>query len=89
MSLPQFPAMPPAVGEVFRILWQEIQNIHLAWTINRQLFGTSAERIALLRRFGGVAFGVYQHLLTRHVVLAIFRLLDPATQRGGRDQALA
>jgi hypothetical protein len=85
MSLPRFPAMPPAIEEVFRIQWQEIQNIHLTWMVNRQLFGTSPERIALLNRFGGVAFGLYQHLLTRHVILAIFRLLDPATQRGGRD----
>ena len=85
MSLPRFAAMPPAVGEVFRTLWQEIQNIHLTWMVNRQLFGTSPERIALLNRFGGVAFGLYQRLLTRHVVLAIFRLIDPATQRGGRD----
>jgi hypothetical protein len=85
MSLPRFPAMPPAAGEVFRTLWQEIQNIHLTWTVNRQLFGTSPERVALLNRFGGLAFGVYQHLLTRHVILAIFRLLDPTTQRGGKD----
>lgn len=89
MSSPRFPAMPPAIGDVFRALWQEIQNIHLTWIINRQLFGTSQERIALLNRFGGVAFGVYQRLLIRHVVLAIFRLLDPATQRGGRDLNLS
>ena len=81
----RFPAMPPAVGEVFRTLWQEIQNIHLTWMVNRQLFGTSPERIDLMNRFGGIAFGLYQRLLTRHVVLAIFRLLDPATQRRGRD----
>lgn len=86
MSMPQFSAMPPAVGEVFRTLWQEIQNIHLTWTINRQIFGTSPERIALLKRFGGVAFGVFQRLIERNVVLAIFRLLDPPEQRGGRDQ---
>ena len=43
MSLPRFAAMPPAVGEVFRTLWQEIQNIHLTWMVNRQLFGTSPE----------------------------------------------
>jgi hypothetical protein len=88
MSMPPFSAMPTAVGEAFRTLWQEIQNIHLTWMINRQLFGTSQERIDLLNRFGGVAFGVFERLLIRHVVLAIFRLLDPASQRGGRDQNL-
>jgi hypothetical protein len=81
--------MPPGVGPVFRILWQEAQNIHFAWMVFRQLFGTSPDRIELLNRFGGLAFGLYQRVLNRDLILAIFRLLDPATQRGGRDENLS
>jgi hypothetical protein len=69
-------------------LWQEVQNIHFTWRLHRQLFGTSPDRIQLLNRFGGIVFGCLQRLLQHHVPLSIFRLLDPATQRGGRDENL-
>lgn len=81
-------SMPSSVADVYRPLWQEVQNIHFTWTLNRHLFGTSPERIALLNRFGGIVFGVFQRLLRRSITLSIFRLLDPATQRGGRDENL-
>src|ERR1700722_15331781 len=88
MSQPQFSSMPPDDGSVYRTLWQEVQGVHLAWMVYRQLYGTSSDRIALLNRFGGVAFGLYQHLLNHHIVLAISRLLDPGAQRGGKHQNL-
>jgi hypothetical protein len=43
-------------------------------------------RPTLLNRFGGIVFGVFQRVLHRHVTMSIFRLRDPAIQRGGRDE---
>jgi hypothetical protein len=80
--------MPDSIAEVYDPLWQVVQNIHFEWMVYRQLFGTSAERIDLLNRFGGAVFGTFQKLLERHVSLAIFRLLDPLTQSRGRDENL-
>jgi hypothetical protein len=80
--------MPSPIADVYRPLWQEVQNIHFTWSLNRQLFGTSPQRIDLLNRFGGIVFSCFQRLLRHHVPLSIFRLLDPATQRGGKDENL-
>jgi hypothetical protein len=81
--------MPSSIAEVYDPLWQAIQNIHNTWTVHRHLFGTSPERIDLLNRFGVIVFGLFQHVLRRYIALSIFRLIDPATQRGGRDENLS
>jgi AbiU2 len=80
---------PASVSEVYRPLWQEVQNVHFMWALYRQLFGTSPERTMLLNRFAGTAFGTFQRALVHEVVLSIFRLMDPATQRGGREENLS
>jgi len=77
-------SMPPSVAPLFSTLWQEAQNLHFDWQIYRQLFGTSQERLTLLARFGVRAFALFEYVLSHHVTLSIFRLLDPANQ--GRDK---
>jgi AbiU2 len=77
-------AMPQAVAEVYDFLKRHLVNIHVRWTIYRQLFGANPERIDLLNRFGGVAFGVMQRVMQEEAILALCRMSDPAQTGGGK-----
>lgn len=77
MSNPE-PPMPAGIAEVYRPLRGELVNIHVQWRLFLQLYGTDPDRIELLNRFAGGLFGVVQEVLYDDLVLAVFRLHDPA-----------
>jgi hypothetical protein len=68
--------MPAPVAEVFRPLHNELLDIHVKWSQFRQLFGTDADRIALLNRFAPVFFGYADRIMYDDFVLALFRFTD-------------
>jgi hypothetical protein len=82
--LPVTEAMPQEVAEVYDFLKKHLVNIHVRWTIYRQLFGADPERIDLLNRFGGVAFGVMQRVMQEEAILALCRISDPAQTGKGK-----
>jgi hypothetical protein len=74
-----FNGMPAAVEEIFGALWQDVGNLNSNWTDFCQLYGTSPERIKLLRRYGGMFWGRAQQSLYRNVLLRISHLTDKPT----------
>jgi hypothetical protein len=77
-------AMPQEIHETYNILRNQLIIRHVRWTIYRQLFGTDPARIALLNRFGDVAFGAIQGTMEDEAVLALCRMSDPAVTGKGK-----
>jgi hypothetical protein len=77
-------AMPPEIEETYNVLRNHMIVIHCRWTIYCQLFGTNPERIGLLNRFGGVAFGAIQRVMEDEAVFALCRISDPAVSGKGK-----
>ncbi len=65
---------------LFKSIQGDLTNLHLYWTVYRQLYAHSGRRIALLNETGSLVFYVLQQLLADEATLAICRLTDlPAT----------
>jgi hypothetical protein len=77
-------AMPPEIQETYTALSNHMVVIHARWTIYRQLFGTDPERIDLLNRFGGAAFGVIQRVMEDEAVFSLCRISDPPAWGTGK-----
>jgi hypothetical protein len=69
--------MPQTVAEVYRPLWQELVNVHVAWRLFRQLFGTDEARVELLNRYAGGLFGPLYWIMYDDMIVSLFRLSDP------------
>jgi hypothetical protein len=82
---PENGTMPQEVAETYNHLRNQLILRHCRWAIYRQLFGTDPERIDLLNRFGGVAFGTIQRVMEDETVLALCRMSDPAAHGRGRN----
>ena len=79
-------AFPEGTGELFHELLTNVAHLHLNWKNYRSLFGTSPERIDLLKWVASTFFGLLDGILLHDVVLAIARLTDlPRT--AGKDNA--
>jgi hypothetical protein len=70
--------MPPTVREVFDLLHTRIASVHGYWQIYRQLYDSGPAPLALLMRFAGLTFRVFQMAVYKETVLALCRLTDPA-----------
>jgi AbiU2 len=68
----------PVNHDFFKSVSKDVSQLHMYWTIYRQLYAHSEQRIALLNETGPMVFYVLQHLLLDEVTLAICRLTDPA-----------
>ena len=77
--------MPHEVEETYNHLSDQLVLRHCRWTIYRQLFGAGPERIDLLNRFGGIAFGMIQRIMEDETVMALCRMSDPAVSGRGRN----
>lgn len=71
-------AFPNKSGLLFYYLWNDIVHLHLDWMNYRSLFGTSPERIDLLKQTAS-SFFARQEIILRHDILTrIIRLADDA-----------
>ena len=77
---------PEGTGDLFHNLWTNVAHLHLNWKNYRFLFGTSPERIELLKWAASSFFGLLDGILRHNVMLAIARLMDPP-QSAGKDNA--
>jgi hypothetical protein len=69
--------LPIEIADVFAGLERHILSLQAKWTIFKQLFATSKERVELLNRFAPIFFRFSQETLFDDTVLAINRLCDP------------
>ena len=65
---------------LFDTLKHEVIDLHLRWTIYRQLYATSEEKINLLNASGSNVFYLLQFLLLDDCALRLSKLTDPARQ---------
>ena len=80
MTLP--PGMLAQVADVFRPLQQELLDIHIKWSLYRQLFGTDEGRISLLNRVAPVYFGYAERIQYDDLILSLFRFTDSLATGG-------
>jgi hypothetical protein len=74
--------IPEPVYEVFDRIRKEVLWMHVTWTIYRQLFAHSEQRIELLNKCGGLAFRIFEETLWDGIQLSLTKLTDPATSFG-------
>jgi len=72
---------------LFDALKHEVTDLHLRWTIYRQLYANSEEAINLLNASGSNVFYLLQFLLLDDCALRLSKLTDPASQ--GRFENLS
>ncbi len=72
------PRIPKPVHQLWSALDTEVVWLHGRWIIYRQLFGTSAARVAILNQSAGTFFNVLQQTLLHDVQLSLSKLGDPA-----------
>jgi hypothetical protein len=77
--------MGEALGLTFSALYREVVLLHAKWQEYRALFGSDAERVALLNRSAGFFFKIVQDGLWEDVLLHIARLTDPPRSAGRRN----
>jgi AbiU2 len=83
------PRIPTAVHDLWSGIESEVVWLHGRWSIYRQLFGTSPERIDLLNESAGTFFNVLNQILLHDVQLSISKLGDPAGQGSRMNMTLA
>ncbi len=74
--------MGEELGEVYSALWQQLAWLCRKWGHYVELFGTNAERIALLNDTAPKFFRTVQDSLLEDVFLNIARLSDPPKSAG-------
>lgn len=79
-------AFPPDCGELFYELQNDVSNLQLNWQNYCSLYGTSPERIELLKWAADILFGLLDSTMRYDVILRIARLTDPLAT-GGHDNA--
>lgn len=72
---------------LFDALKHEVTNLHLRWTIYKQLYANSEEAINLLNASGSNVFYLLQFLLLDDCALRLSKLTDPASR--GRYENLS
>jgi hypothetical protein len=72
---------------LFDALRHDVTDLHLRWTIYRQLYANSEEAINLLNASGSNVFYLLQLLLLDDCALRLSKLTDPASQ--GRFENLS
>ena len=78
-------SFPPAVAELWPVLFREIVWLHGRWIMYRQLYGTSPERLDLLRNCAETFFDIAHNMLLHDVQLSISKLGDPANGYRGKQ----
>lgn len=68
---------PTELSETWQFLHNEVAWLHGRWTMYRQLYGTSPERIELLNRVAPTFFGTIQAVQLDEIQLTLSRLADP------------
>jgi hypothetical protein len=68
---------PTELSETWQFLHNEVTWLHGRWTMYRQLYGTSPERIELLNRVAPTFFGTIQAVQLDEIQLTLSRLADP------------
>ncbi len=71
-------AMPKEITEIWDFLHGEVAWLHGRWSMYRQLFGISENRINVLNRVAPTYFGTIQKIQLDEVQLTLSRLSDPA-----------
>jgi hypothetical protein len=82
-------SFPSGTGEIFYELWRNMVHLHMNWKNYRTLYGTSAERIDLLKWAASVFFGLLNGILWHDIILSIARLTDPAQSSRKCNASLA
>jgi AbiU2 len=70
--------IPTELAEIWQFLHNEVAWLHGRWTMYRQLYGTSPERIELLNQLAPTFFGTIQAVQVDEIQLTLSRLGDPA-----------
>jgi hypothetical protein len=81
-------AMGADLGNVYYLLWNELTELHLKWAEYRSVFGTNAERIALLNKAASSFFGLSQRVLWHDILLTLCRFTDPWKTAGRETLSL-
>jgi hypothetical protein len=79
---------PTELSDTWQFLHNEVVWLHGRWTMYRQLYGTSPERIELLNRVAPTFFGTIQAVQLDEIQLALSRLGDPAETGKRRNLTL-
>ncbi|HVS80322.1 MAG TPA: hypothetical protein VHE60_01140 [Pyrinomonadaceae bacterium] len=66
------------IMNAFEAIEDDVLWVHAKWTIYRQLFATSEERISLLNDFAPDFFQIVHDSVLHDIVLTMGRLTDPA-----------
>ena len=82
-------AFPSDSGELFYELQNDVSNLLLNWQNYRSLYGTSPERIELLKWAAGIFFGLLDSTMRHDVLLRIARLTDPPATGRHENASLA
>ncbi len=75
----------PEIDELWRAIDYEVTWLHGRWTIYRQLYGTSPDRVDVLNKAAGTFAAMLQDVLLEDVQLGLAKLGDPAASRVGRE----
>ena len=80
--------LPEEVIDIYKKLREDVIWAHGHWTIYRQLYNRSPERLELLNESAATFFGRLQRILLNDTILAIGRLTNPAhSYRGEANMA--
>ncbi len=82
-------SFPSGTGELFHELWTNVAHLHMNWKNYRSLYGTSPERIDLLKWTASMFFGLLEGILRHDIILSIARLNDPPKSVGKPNASLA
>lgn len=88
MSQPLDSRFPVEVQAIWAELSSDVVWLHGRWTIYRQLFGTSKERVDLLNETAGTFAWMLQDLLLHDVQLAISKIGDPPGRADNKNLTL-
>lgn len=80
--------IPIELSETWQFLHNEVAWLHGRWTMYRQLYGTSPERIELLNQLALTFFGTTQAVQVDEIHLTLSRLGDPAATGKRRNLTL-
>lgn len=77
----EFHNLPDDTQTLWRAIQEDVVEVHAQWQFHKELFGQSAERLAVLNGQAPSACSLIQDLLLDSVLLALSRLKDQAEDR--------
>jgi hypothetical protein len=80
---------PAAIGDTWPAIKSEVDWLHVRWTLYRQVYGTSAERVDVLNRSASMFFTVLQMSMLDEMQQALCRFGDAAGTGLGPDLSLS